>query len=75
MMTDPTAHELNELHDCPKKGCPTRIPFEQMACKKHWYALPPDLRKRINWAWRTGNVSATIHARRDVETILNGAAQ
>lgn len=24
----------------------------QLACRPHWYALPPELRQRINRAWR-----------------------
>lgn len=64
-----------ELHPCPKNDCPEQLPFELMACKAHWFALPPELRRRINTAWRTGDVRGTIHARREVDAWLNGSSE
>jgi hypothetical protein len=63
---------VSDLHDCPADGCPKRLPFEMMACRKHWFVLPPALRRDINRAWRTGDVVETIRLRREVGLILNG---
>lgn len=39
-MTDTT-------HECPEPDCERRVPFERLACKQHWYAIPPLLRGRL----------------------------
>lgn len=64
-----------DLHACPAKGCPMLLPFELMTCKRHWYSLPPDLRRRVNASWRAGDIEAVLTVRRDVETVLNGAVR
>lgn len=63
-------HGSDDRHDCPAAGCPRRIPFEQMACRLHWFALPPDLRRRVGRAWRSGDTSAILAVRREVVATL-----
>ena len=61
-----------QRHPCPKNGCPAMLPFSTLACKPHWFSLPPTLRNRINGTWRSGDLVAYVQARRDAETFLNG---
>lgn len=49
-MTDTT-------HTCPAEGCDEVVPFDVLACKKHWFELPPQLRKGISRAWSSGNLT------------------
>lgn len=45
-------------HDCPAPGClVTKLPYAMLACPKHWYELPEDLRTRI---WRTWRRTDTV---------------
>jgi hypothetical protein len=37
-------------HTCHWPGCPTEVPPAMWGCKKHWFRLPPALRRAI---WRT----------------------
>ena len=39
-------------HECPAPGCVRRVPTLLFACSRHWYALPQELRGRLNRAWR-----------------------
>lgn len=39
-------------HDCPAPGCTRSLPGYLLACNAHWFALPPDLRRRITRAWQ-----------------------
>lgn len=41
-----------EPHTCPVPGCKKQVPYEQLACRSHWYALPLDLRNRVWRAYR-----------------------
>lgn len=35
-------------HDCPAPGCIRRMPAHLLACPTHWYAIPRELRTRLN---------------------------
>lgn len=39
-------------HPCPATGCEQLVGFDQLACRPHWFSLPPALRQRIGRAWR-----------------------
>lgn len=39
-------------HECPAKGCDQLVPYSELACRRHWFQLPPQLRQRIGRAWR-----------------------
>lgn len=64
-----------DAHPCPKEGCAERIPFERMACRAHWFSLPPELRRRVNAAWRSGNLDRVVAVRREVVAFLNGTSK
>jgi hypothetical protein len=40
-------------HECPAPGCSTRVQFEQLACRPHWYAIPTPVRSRLSRMWRS----------------------
>ena len=64
----------DDKHDCPKEGCGARIDFEVMACKRHWFSLPPALRSSVGRAWRSGDLDAVLAVRSEVVAFLNGTA-
>lgn len=42
---------MSHDHDCHVPGCatqPTRA--NRTFCRRHWYALPDDIKERIRWA-------------------------
>lgn len=42
---------MSHDHDCHAPGCvskPTRA--NKTFCRRHWYALPEDIRERVRWA-------------------------
>jgi hypothetical protein len=43
---------------CPINGCDRRRLPQQVMCKKHWWAVPPELRKRIWRLYQTDRGSA-----------------
>lgn len=47
-MTGPP-EDVTEDHECPSPGCVVRLPPNRLACRRHWYQLPQDIRDRI-WA-------------------------
>lgn len=48
-------------HECPAPGCETKkLPERLLACAKHWYQLPADLRAEI---WRTYRGHDTVRHR------------
>ena len=41
-------------HACHATGCNVPVPPEMFACRRHWFALPKQLRDRIWAAYRVG---------------------
>jgi hypothetical protein len=41
-------------HECPKSGCRRRVPVYQLACRPHWYLVPPELRSAVWASWANG---------------------
>lgn len=60
-------------HKCPAKACSVQVPLEVLACKRHWFALPPALRHSISRTWRQGELEAWAEWRKHAVAILNGA--
>lgn len=48
-------------HDCPAPGCTRRVPYEQLACRSHWYAIPKMLRLAVWSAYRTHGPGSKEH--------------
>jgi hypothetical protein len=38
-------------HECPVPGCRVMLPRARLMCRPHWYAVPTELRLRLNDAW------------------------
>ena len=41
-------------HHCHWPGCTEQVPPAMWGCRKHWYALPKDLRRKVWAAYRPG---------------------
>ena len=41
-------------HECHWPGCTAQVPPAMWGCKKHWYALPAELRREIWRCYRPG---------------------
>lgn len=63
---------MSETHECPTNGCGAQLPYSVLACKRHWFMLPPPLRAEINRTWRSGDLPAYLAAREAAEAFLNG---
>jgi hypothetical protein len=44
----------DQQHRCPAPECPERIPHEKLFCKRHWFLVPPAIRKAVNDAYHRG---------------------
>lgn len=48
-------------HMCPAaRSCDVRLPDSLLACRSHWYQLPPPLRRRIMAEYRQGQTALTM---------------
>jgi hypothetical protein len=54
-----------EQHPCPAPGCVVRLPFEQFACRRHWFDLPPVIRGRLSRTWGSGDIGRYLAAREE----------
>jgi hypothetical protein len=43
------------MHICPGPECEKEIPYEMLACSRHWYQVPKPLRSAVYHAWDNGN--------------------
>jgi hypothetical protein len=34
------------MHDCPGPGCEAQVPYDMLACRRHWYQVPRNIRSR-----------------------------
>lgn len=51
-------------HTCPKRGCERELSDAVLACSRHWFMLPPELRRAIVQEWRRasgGDEVAVVH--------------
>ena len=39
-------------HECPAPGCTEQVDGHRLACVRHWYAIPRDLRGELWRAYR-----------------------
>lgn len=52
---------MDRPHECPAPGCSRKVPFDQLACRDHWYALPKDLRDEVWAAFRRNGQGSPRH--------------
>lgn len=57
-ITAKVAHVLGakqtRAHGCHWPGCKVEVPPAMWGCRKHWFALPPELRRRVWQTYRPG---------------------
>ena len=41
-------------HICHAKNCDLAVPPKKLMCKRHWFMVPPDLRKEVWREYRPG---------------------
>lgn len=63
--------DLAPVHECPMDGCPARLPRHILACKAHWFGLPPRVRREVNAAWASGDHGRYLAARAEAVAIMN----
>lgn len=62
------------MHKCPKDTCTEFLPRHILACKKHWFSLPRQLRNEILVAWKAyvlGDAEEYLAVRKRAEECLN----
>lgn len=48
-------------HVCPAPGCSFFVDDEQLACSRHWYSIPKELRDELWRAYRGGGCGTARH--------------
>jgi hypothetical protein len=46
---------MRDTHTCPAPVCNRQVPYERLACRIHWYAIPRHLRDRVWEAYLSGS--------------------
>ena len=62
------------LNPCPAPDCSAQVPSERFACRRHWYALPQQIRNRI-WATWKARLAARRHPTRQQHVDAHEAAK
>ena len=57
-------------HTCPGPGCEAEIPYEMLACRRHWYQVSPATRKAVWAAWRNGRGAGSNAHMRAIEQAI-----
>ncbi len=65
---------IDHTHECPAPGCEARVPYERLACRRHWFAIPKPLRDQLWLAWRHGSVAEHARVRAECVRVLEGEA-
>jgi hypothetical protein len=48
-------------HECPAPGCDAQVPRSQLACRRHWFAIPKPLRDEVWRAYRGPGPGSAEH--------------
>jgi hypothetical protein len=46
-------------HKCPGPDCDAEVPYEMLACSRHWYQVPRAIRAAVWRAWADGAGAGT----------------
>jgi hypothetical protein len=57
-------------HECPGPGCEAQVPYEVLACSRHWYQVPKALRTAVYRAWANGAGAGTVAHTRAIEAAI-----
>jgi hypothetical protein len=55
------------LKKCNHPTCKEKTTRETYACKPHWYALPQQIRMKINRTWFAGNMKDWFEADKEAQ--------
>ena len=47
------------MHQCPGPDCDKRVEYGKLACLRHWYQVPADIRRLIWRTWKDGRGAGT----------------
>jgi hypothetical protein len=42
------------MHNCPGPECDAQVPYEMLACRRHWFQVPMRIRNLVYAAWDRG---------------------
>jgi hypothetical protein len=48
-----------DWHRCPGPRCDAPVPYEQLACPRHWAQVPLPMRRSVTRAWARGAGAGT----------------
>jgi hypothetical protein len=60
-MPDRPVRDRMAAHKCPARPCDVQVPFRQLACRGHWFALPQRLRNMLNDAYHGPGLGSEAH--------------
>lgn len=63
-------------HKCPRVGCISQVPDNQLACAPHWHQLPASVKQAVAQAWDRGRGRGTRQHRaavRNAVRVMNRA--
>lgn len=46
--------DRRSAHTCHARGCTTHVAPEMLMCKRHWFMVPPAIRRRVWATYRPG---------------------
>lgn len=61
-------------HTCPAPGCNVQVPQSQLACRPHWYSIPPEIRSRVWSGYRSNDTTRHNQAMADAIAFLKAKA-
>lgn len=61
-------------HECPAPGCTERVARAQLACRPHWYSIPPEIRSRVWSGFRSSDAARHNQAMADAISFLRSRA-
>lgn len=61
------AADQTRRHECHWPGCEEQVPPAMWGCRRHWYALPVELRRAIWRAYEPGQEVAGMPSKKYVE--------
>lgn len=64
------SHDPAGTHECPASGCKATVPNAMAFCRRHWYAVPKQMRDAIWSSYRAGNAGTVGHIE-----LINAAAE
>jgi hypothetical protein len=58
------------MHQCPGPECEAEVPYEMLACSRHWYQVPKQIRRAVYRTWGDGAGAGTMAHLRAMEAAI-----